>query len=178
MEASTRVPTAKGAEMQALDEKLLVDWSVMKTNPDLVSSNLDVLKDSDLGVAYRWDETQTPEQQIEGFIDFARDNLVWLHERMNPEWRARQAVVCRRASHRRLDGEAVQHLAHAGSRHPGCAVSAEELVRERQHGGQDRRHPVLQARRDVDSRDGGFVAEAHGVEGCQRRHLEAEAGFA
>jgi hypothetical protein len=89
MEASTRVPTAKGAEMQALDEKLLVDWSVMKTNPDLVSSNLDVLKDSDLGVAYRWDETQTPEQQIEGFIDFARDNLVWLHERMNPEWRAR-----------------------------------------------------------------------------------------
>ena len=89
MEASTRVPTAKGAEMQALDDQLLVDWEVMKTNPKLVANNLDVLKSSAMGIAYRWDETQTPEQQIEGFIDFARDNLVWLHERMDPAWRAR-----------------------------------------------------------------------------------------
>ncbi len=80
---STRVPSAKGMEMAALDENLLADWETMKDNDKLIAGNLAKIKA--LNIPIKLDETKTPREQLEQFMDAVADNLDYLYQRMDPD---------------------------------------------------------------------------------------------
>jgi hypothetical protein len=80
---STRVPSAKGMEMAALNENLLADWETMKDNDKLIAGNLAKIKA--LNIPIKLDETKTPREQLEQFMDAVADNLDYLYQRMDPD---------------------------------------------------------------------------------------------
>ncbi len=84
---STRVPSAKGMEMAALDGMLLADWDAMKDNEKLIAGNLAKIKE--LGFPVKLDETKTPREQLEQFMEAVADNLDYLYEQMDPTQRER-----------------------------------------------------------------------------------------
>lgn len=84
---STRVPTAKGVKMAALDGNLLADWDAMQQSDRLVEGNLE--KIGALGIPFERDASLTPREQVEQFMGFVADNLEYLYERMDPEQRER-----------------------------------------------------------------------------------------
>lgn len=84
---STRVPSAKGMEMAALDSMLLADWDAMKDNDKLIAGNLAKIKE--LGFPVKLDETKTPREQLEQFMDAVADNLDYLYEQMDSTQRER-----------------------------------------------------------------------------------------
>ena len=84
---STRVPSAKGMEMAALDSMLLADWDAMKDNEKLIAGNLAKIKE--LGMPVKLDETKTPREQLEQFMEAVADNLDYLYEQMDSTQRER-----------------------------------------------------------------------------------------
>ena len=79
---STRVPTAKGHEMDALNNLLLAEWSAVLTSDRLVEANLARLKA--LGLPFQFDETRSPREQLESFVGLMTDNLDFLFSKVDP----------------------------------------------------------------------------------------------
>jgi hypothetical protein len=84
---STRVPTAKGTEMAALNDMLLADWEAMKNSDELIAKNLE--KIDALELPFVRDTSLSPRAQVEKFIDWVGDNLGYLYDKMDPEQRER-----------------------------------------------------------------------------------------
>lgn len=84
---STRVPSGKTSLEDALSNMLLADFPAFIRDPNFVAKNLAKFKQ--LGVPIRIDEKATEAEQIEQVINHLASNLLWLHDQMDPELRAR-----------------------------------------------------------------------------------------
>ncbi len=84
---STRVPTAKGMELAALEEMLLADLDAMMKSDRMVEGNLRIAEE--LGVPVKIDRTLPKEQQVQQLVQFMVDNLLALHDKMDPQQRER-----------------------------------------------------------------------------------------
>ena len=84
---STRVPTAKGMELAALEDMLIADLEAMMKSDRMVDGNLRIAEE--LGVPVNIDKTLPKAQQLQQVIQFMVDNLLALHDKMDAQQRER-----------------------------------------------------------------------------------------
>jgi hypothetical protein len=84
---STRVPTAKGMELAALEKMLVADLDTMLQSERMVDGNLRLIES--LGIPVDIDKSMSKEDQLRQAIRWMADNLLALHDKMDAEQRAR-----------------------------------------------------------------------------------------
>jgi hypothetical protein len=82
---STRLPTAKKATEDPIQNKLIIDYNAAKSDPEAFTHNMGLIKQYPNFVS----RSRNPERQAEDFIDQVKDNLLYLYDQVPDQTRQR-----------------------------------------------------------------------------------------
>lgn len=85
---STRLPTAKKATEDPIQNKLIIDYNSAKADPDAFAHNMGLIKQYPNFVS----KARTPEKQAEDFISHVKDNLLYLYDQVPEGTRTRSRL--------------------------------------------------------------------------------------
>jgi len=85
---STRLPTAVKATEDPLANKLVIDLSASKTDPEAFAHNMGLVKQYPNFAS----KARNPDKQAEDFINQVKDNLLWLHDQVPDQTRQRSKL--------------------------------------------------------------------------------------
>jgi hypothetical protein len=85
---STRLPTAKKATEDPIQNKLIIDYNSAKADPDAFAHNMGLIKQYPNFVS----KARTPEKQAEDFITHVKDNLLYLYDQVPEGTRTRSRL--------------------------------------------------------------------------------------
>jgi hypothetical protein len=86
---STRLPSAVKATEDPLMSMLSIDYGVTTSDPDTLAKNMSALNKTPNVRKLTGPGSRNPVTQAEAFIQHVVDNLLFLHDAMDPEWRDR-----------------------------------------------------------------------------------------
>ena len=85
---STRLPTAKKATENPIQNKLVIDYNAAKADPEAFTHNMGLIKQYPNFVS----KARTPEKQAEDFIGQVKDNLLYLYDQVPEQTRNRSRL--------------------------------------------------------------------------------------
>jgi hypothetical protein len=85
---STRLPTAKKATEDPIQNKLVIDYNAAKADPEAFTHNMGLIKQYPNFVS----KARAPEKQAEDFISHVKDNLLYLYDQVPEQTRQRSKL--------------------------------------------------------------------------------------
>lgn len=85
---STRLPTAKKATEDPIQNKLIIDYNAAKSDPEAFTHNIGLIRQYPNFVS----RARNPERQAEDFIGQVKDNLLYLYDQVPEQTRQRSKL--------------------------------------------------------------------------------------